>query len=188
MCMHRDPWKEPTETIAEVLINNHPLKQCGLFFWTQLEVLVWDTGLTGATHCGGMKERVIPLPLHPNFLTPSPHLITLIQGLEWAATGLPLPGCPHSPVFCSCKGRENKNQRSWGLPPSPSPVMSKLVVEATWRCGDVPQREVIPNGSREGCSAMQGDLFFSSHHRRCFSIVISTFHLFSNAISMLSRL
>lgn len=52
-----------------------------------------------------------PLPLHPSTSLPlSPYLVTLVQGLEWAATGFPLPGGSHNPVFCGWK-RSEKNQR-----------------------------------------------------------------------------
>lgn len=150
---------------------------------------MWDTELTGTAHFGGVKKRVIiPLPLHPTSLTPSPHLIALIQGLEWAATGLRLPGCPHSPVFCSCKGREHKNQRGWGLLPSSPLVMPNLAVGATSGHADVPQRKMNPSGSRERCSAMEEDGFIFFTTDGVFPVVISTFHLFSNAINTLSRL
>lgn len=55
-----------------------------------------------------------------------PYLVTLVEGLEWAATGLPLPSGSHNPVFCSWK-RSEKNQRGFeGLLPLSSPEMAKL--------------------------------------------------------------
>lgn len=66
-------------------------------------------------------------PSHPPVsLSLCPYLVTLVEGLEWAATGLPLPGGSHNPVFCSWK-RSEKNQRSFEeLLALPSPEMPKL--------------------------------------------------------------
>lgn len=88
------------------------------------------------THCsalntGGVEEGVSLQ--HPTPSSPPPislslalYLVTLVQGLEWAATSFPLPGRSHNSVFCSWKKRE-KNQRRWeGLLLSPSLEMPKL--------------------------------------------------------------
>lgn len=132
------------------------------------ELKGWEKGSNPAT----------PSSFTPISLALSPHLVTLIQGLERAATGLPQPGCPHGPVFCSWKRSEKRSeknqegQRGWALLPSPPLVMPNLVVGAVSGCGDVTHTEMNPFGSGERCSATGEDgedepmslFFFSLHH------------------------
>lgn len=122
----------------QFFINNYSPKRCGLFFWTQPEVQVggpWvclDT-LQCPEHRRGGRRGQPPAPHSlfpprppPISLSLALYLVTLVQGLEWAATSFPLPGRSHNSVFCSWKKRE-KNQRGWeGLLPSPSLEMPKL--------------------------------------------------------------
>lgn len=96
-----------------------------------LDTEVQDPGGGGrwhsTPHTRGVEEGVNPQ--HPTPSSPpislslSPYLVALVQGLEWAATGLPLPGGSHSPVFCSCKKSE-KNQQGW----------NGSFPHALWRC------------------------------------------------------